>query len=83
VGDSGHDLAAATGHEFGKNRGSQLAPNVGESIAVEEKERGTPMTMPKEIYRFGQGEVGGLFICSLSCNRFVSLSIKAVLRASS
>ena len=41
------------------------------------------MTLPQKFYGFVEGEDLLLFFCPLSCARFLSLSIKAVLRASS
>jgi len=41
------------------------------------------MTVPQEVYGFGEGEDLLLFFRPLACARFLSLSIKAVLRASS
>jgi len=41
------------------------------------------MTLPQKFYGFVEGEDLLLFFCPLSRARFLSLSIKAVLRASS
>ena len=41
------------------------------------------MAQPQEFYDFGQGEGLPLFFRPLSSARFLSLAIKAVLRASS
>jgi hypothetical protein len=41
------------------------------------------MTMSQELYGFREGEDLLLFFPPLACARFLSLSIKAVLRASS
>ncbi len=41
------------------------------------------MELPQEVYGFGEGEDLLLFGRPVSCARFLSLSIKAVLRASS
>jgi hypothetical protein len=60
-----------------------LAADIGEGIAIEEKKRSAAMTLPQEIYGFGKGEDLLLFFGPFSCARFLSLSIKAVLRATS
>ncbi len=83
VGHRGHHFAAAGGGEFGEDRSHELASHVGEGVAVEEKERGAAMTMPQEFYGFVEGEDLWLLCFPLAAARFLSLSIKAVLRASS
>ena len=58
-----------------------MIPKAG--VSVEEPERRLAMALAEELYGFAEGEDLGLLACPLSCARFVSLSIKAVLRASS
>lgn len=83
VGDGGSYLSAARRREFGKDRGGNLTSDVGEGVAVEEKERGEPVAVAEELYRFVEGEDGAALLLPLSCCRFLSLSIKAVLRSTS
>src|SRR5687767_15898391 len=80
---SGRDLPPASCREFCKKSRRDLTPYIGESIAVKEKERSAAMTLPQEVYRFFERGDFLLFCRPLSCARFLSLSIKAVLRASS
>src|SRR5437870_8747026 len=54
-----------------------------EGIAVEEEERSAAMALPQEIYGLVEGKDLSLLCCPLACARCLSLSIKAVLRASS
>ena len=63
--------------------GGDLPPNVGKGVAVEEKERGAAMAVPQERYDFVEGEAGVSLGLPFACCRRLSLSIKAVLRASS
>ena len=83
MGDRRHDFAAADCGQVGEKRRDNLTAYIGEGVAVEEKERGAAVAMPQEFYGFGDGEDLLLFFRPLSCARFLSLSIKAVLRASS
>ena len=69
--------------QFGEDRRSDLPPNVGEGVAIEEKEGGAAMAVPQERYGFVEGEDGVSLVFPLACCRRLSLSIKAVLRASS
>ena len=69
--------------QVGEDRGGDLSPNVGKGVAVEEKKGSAAMAVPKECYGFFEGEGGVLLVSPLSCCRSLSLSIKAVLRASS
>jgi hypothetical protein len=79
----GHYLASASGRQVSEESRHDLAADVGKSVSVEEKKRGGTMKLAKNFYGFEQGEDLVLFCCPLSCARFLSLSIKAVLRASS
>jgi hypothetical protein len=79
----GHYFPPSDDWEFSKKRSRKLAPHIGEGVAVEEKEGSPAMTMPQEFYRFVEGEDLGLLFFPLEAARFLSLSIKAVLRASS
>jgi hypothetical protein len=83
VGDSGSDLTPAALRQVRKCCGRKLAPDIGEGIAVEEKERGFAVTGAKEFYRLLERDDLLLFFAPFSRCRFLSLSIKAVLRASS
>jgi hypothetical protein len=78
-----YDFTAAGGGEVGEKRCDNLTAHVGEGVAVEEKERGAAVAVPQEFYGFGEAKDSLLFFGPLSCARFLSLSIKAVLRASS
>jgi hypothetical protein len=60
-----------------------LPANVGEGVAVEEKEWRAAMAVPQERYGFVEGEEGVSLVFPLSYCRFLSLSIKAVLGAAS
>jgi len=83
MGDRRHDFAAAGCGQVGEKRRDNLTADIGEGVAVEEKERRAAVAVPQELYGFGEGEDLLLFFRPLSCARFLSLSIKAVLRASS
>ena len=83
MGDRRHDFAAADCGQVGEKRRDNLTAYIGEGVAVEEKERGAAVAVAQEFYGFGDGEDLLLFFRPLSCARFLSLSIKAVLRASS
>ena len=83
MGDCRYDFTAAGGGEVGEKRRDNLTAYIGESVAVEEEKRGEAVAVPQEFYGFGEGEDLLLFFRPLSCARFLSLSIKAVLRASS
>jgi len=60
-----------------------LPAHIGEGVAVEEKKQRAAVTPPQEFYGFVEGEGLLLLRFPLSSARFLSLSIKAVLRASS
>ena len=83
MGDRGHDFTAAGCGQVGEKRRDDLTAYIGESVAVEEEKRGATVAVPQKFYGFGDGEDSLLFFRPLSCARFLSLSIKAVLRASS
>jgi hypothetical protein len=83
MGDGGHDLTPASGGQVGENRRCDLPPNVGKRVAIEEKKRGATMTVAQEFYGFREGEGLLLLFRPLARARALSLSIKAVLRASS
>jgi len=46
MGDDGHDFSPATGGQVGEDRRCDLPGYIGEGVAIEEKKRGTTMTMP-------------------------------------
>ena len=83
MGHCGHHFAPAGGGEFGKNGGHELPGDISEGVAVEKEKRGAAMALPQEFYCFVEGEDLVLFFFPLSAARFLSLSIKASLRASS
>jgi hypothetical protein len=83
MGHRRHHFALACGWEFSKERSGELASHVGEGVAVKEEEGGAVMTLPQEFYRFFEGEDLALLFFPLAAARFLSLAIKAVLRASS
>jgi hypothetical protein len=56
---------------------------IGKSVAVEKEKRSDPVAMPKKIYGFEEGEVCGSLFFPLSRSLFLSLAVKAVLRATS
>lgn len=49
VGDGGHDLAPPGGGQFGEESGGDLAADVGEGVAVKEKEGAAAMALPQEV----------------------------------
>src|SRR5213596_2797623 len=83
MGYGGHHFTAARGGQVCKERRRNLASDIREGVAVKEKKRSAAMTLAQEVYGFGEGEDFFLFCFPLACARFLSLSIKAVLRASS
>ena len=83
MGDCRYDFASAGCGQVGEKRRDNLTAYIGESVAVEEEKRGATMAVPQEFYGFGEGKDSLLVFRPLSCARFLSLSIKAVLRASS
>jgi hypothetical protein len=83
VRDSRHHLAPASRGQVSKQRRRDLAADVGKRVAVEEEKGSAAMALLQESYRFPEGEDLSLFRGPLFRARFLSLSIKAVLRASS
>lgn len=83
MGHGGHDFTPASGGKVGEKSGDDLTGDVGESISVKKEKRGAPMALPQKFYEFGEGEDLLSFFFPLSPARFLSFSIKAVLRASS
>ena len=83
MGHGGHDLTAAAGGEVSEDRSEELPPHVGKGISVEEKEWSAAMAVPQELYGFFESADLLLLFCPFLAARFLSLSIKAVLRASS
>jgi hypothetical protein len=79
VGRRQHDLATAGGWQITEQSGANLAPT---SVSVEEEKWRAAVALPQELYGFVEGEDLLLFFRPLSCARFLSLAIKAVLRAS-
>jgi len=83
VSHGGHYFAPPGGWQFGKKGSRYLASYIGECISVEEEERGASMTVPEEFYGLVEGEDPVLLLFPFSAARFLSLAIRAVLRASS
>jgi len=83
MGHRGYHFAPAGGWELGEKRSRDLPSHVGEGVAVEEEEGGAAMAVPQECYGFCEGEDLALLLFPLAAARFLSLAIKAVLRASS
>jgi hypothetical protein len=76
-------LSSACGGQLGEQGGRYLPSDVGESVAIKEKEWSPTVAVTQKLYGFGKGEDGIAFFFPFSRCRFLSLSIKAVLRASS
>jgi hypothetical protein len=73
VGDSGHHLASATGGKIGENEVNNRPSDIGERVAVEEKEGSPAVALPKELYGFAEGEGFALFLEPLCFSRSVAL----------
>jgi hypothetical protein len=73
VGDSGHDLAATAGGQVGEDEVNDSSSDVSEGVAVEEKERSAAMTLPQELYGFGEGSDFGLEFAPLCFKRCIAL----------
>ncbi len=58
-----------------KERGGNLSRDVGEGVAVEEEERRAAVTLPEELYEFGQGQGFSLVFFPLSPAGFLSFSM--------
>lgn len=61
----------------------QFSTEGGKGVAVEEEEWGAAVALPQKFYELGEGEDLSLLFLPLLAARCLSLSIKAVLRASS
>jgi hypothetical protein len=83
MGDSGHDLPAASCRKISKEGGNNLPGDVRKGVSVKEQKWSTTMVLPKKFYEFGEREDLLSFFFPLATARLLSLSIKAVLRASS
>ncbi len=83
VSHRGYHFAPAAGWEFGEKRSGDLPSHIGEGVAVKEEEGRAAMAVPQEFYGFCEGEDLALLLFPLAAARFLSLAIKAVLRASS
>ena len=83
VGNGRCGLPAPARWQVCEERCDDLTGDISEGIAVEKEERGAPVAMPEKLYEFGEGEDLILLLRPLCSARFLSLSIKAVLRASS
>ncbi len=62
MGDRGHDFTAADCGQVGEDEVNHGSPNVGERVAVEEKERSAAMALPQEFYGFAKG--GGFVLAA-------------------
>ena len=83
MGHGGDGFTPASGRQVGEDCRHNLPGDIRKSVAVEEKKRGAAVALTKELYRLAEGEdllLPGLPFCRC---RLLSLSIKAVLRASS
>ncbi len=81
--DGGRDFAKAGMGQISEKGGGNLAANVGKGVAVEEEERRSPVAGEQEVYGFVEGEDGVALFFPLSCCRFLSFAINAVLRSAS
>jgi hypothetical protein len=77
------NFTTAALREISKNGRHDSPANIGESVAVEKEERSPAVASAQKLNRVGQGECLRLLIRPIFCARFLSLAIKAVLRASS
>jgi hypothetical protein len=73
VGDGGHDFAATAGGQIGEDEVNDSSSDVSEGVAVEEEERSTAMTLPQELYGFGEGSDFGLESAPLCFKRCIAL----------
>jgi hypothetical protein len=73
MGDSGRYFTAAPGGKFGEKRRDDLTGDIGEGVAVKEKERSATMTLPEEFYEFGERDDLLLFFFPLAAARCLSL----------
>ncbi len=83
MGNSGGRFPTASGGQLSKEGRGDLAADVREGVAVKEEKWGAAMALPQEIYGLFEGEDLRLLRRPLACARFLSLSVNAVLRASS
>jgi hypothetical protein len=83
VNAGGHDLVSTTRGKISEERRSDLPPNICEGVSVKEKEWRAAMALPQEIYGLLEREDFRLLCRPVARARRLSLSIKAVLRASS
>jgi len=81
--DRGNHFASAGRGEFSEECGGDLPCHVGKGITVEKEDRSAAMALPQVFYCLREGEDFLLLFFPLAAARFLSLSIKAVLRASS
>ena len=73
MGDRRHDLAAADCGQVGEDEVNNGSSNVGEGVAVEEKERGAAVALPQEFYGFGESGGFGLSAAPLCFKRSIAL----------
>jgi hypothetical protein len=71
--NSRHHFATAAGEKFGENDIHSGSSNFGKGITIEEKERGTAMTLPQKFYCFGERIDFGLFLPPFGFNRCIAL----------
>jgi hypothetical protein len=71
--DRRHDFTAADCGQVGEDVVNEGSSNVGEGVAVEEKERGAAVALPQEFYGFGEGSGFGLSAAPFCFNRSIAL----------
>jgi len=81
--ESRDNFTSASGRQVREQGCGKLTPHVSEGVAIEEEERSAAMALPQKLYGFVERKDLPLLCCPVACARRLSLSIKAVLRASS
>ena len=56
MGHRRNHFAATGGGQISEERGYNLAPHVGERVAIEEEKGGAAVALPQEFYGFSEGE---------------------------
>jgi hypothetical protein len=73
MGDCRHDFTAADCRQVGEDEVNNGSSNVGEGVAVEEKERGAAVALAQEFYGFGERGAFGLSAAPLCFKRSIAL----------
>jgi hypothetical protein len=73
MGNGGHDFAAAAGGKVGEDKVDDSSTDIGESVAIEEKEWRAAMALPQKFYGFCEGTDFGLEFAPLCFNRRIAL----------